>query len=237
MNHAELLAQLPVKPVQELLAALARSYDQSDDPAHPRLPQVILHLRSGRDLSGRIVKLGQDSGRGQTLLVQVSGADGRNTEDGALYVPVDSVEAVTVPVVDQCADLLSDGALPAPPSTVPAPSRLDIVRIAEELVQALAKQHGVAIKADLEAAPGLPGEALRSLSVQVKEAFSVLSEIAGDALGKESLSSVQSLRIVNGAAAGVRLADHDLEISAVLAKGRAGRLSKTDLKSRVSSLL
>jgi len=197
---------------------------------------VILHLRSGRDLSGRIVRLGQDPGRGQTLLLQVSDAGGRSAEGGALYVPVDSVEAVTVLEAEQCVDLLSDGAMPAPPSSVPPPSRLELVRAAEESARDLAKQRGVELKLDVDAA-GLAGEDLRALSVLVKETFSALSDLSADALGKESLSGVQTVRIANGSAAGVRLNDRRLEVSAVLGRGRAGRLSKDELRARISSLL
>jgi hypothetical protein len=237
MNPAELLAKLPSKPIPELLASLARGYDQSDDPARPRLPVVILHLRSGRDLSGRIVRLGQDPGRGQTLLLQAADSGGRAAETAALYVPLDSVEAVTVLEADQYADLLSDGALPAPPSNAPAPSRLDVLRAAEELNQAFVKQRGAAVKLDVDAAAGLPGEDLRSLSVLVKETFAALSEIASDPLGRESMAAVRTLKIADAAAAGARLSDGCLEISAALSRGRAGRLSKDELKSRIASLL
>jgi len=127
--------------------------------------------------------------------------------------------------------------MPAPPSNVPPPSRLEVVRVADELNQALGKQRGAALKLDVDASAGLPGEDLRSLSVLVKETFSALSEIAADALGKESLSAVHTLRIANAAAAGARLSDRCLEVSAVLSRGRAGRLSKAELKARISSLL
>jgi hypothetical protein len=215
---------------------LARSFEQSEDPAQPRLPTVILHLRSGRDLSGRVVSLGQVRDRGQVLILQISG-DGRfNNETGATYVPLDAVEAVTVLEADRFADLLSDGTLAAPPSNEPAPSRLDIVRAGEEAAAALAKERGVSLKLELEGAAGLDGEALRGLSIAVREAFSALSEIAGDELGKEALSGVQSLRLANGPAGDVQLAGRRLTVSAALSRGRSGRLSKADLKSRISAL-
>ena len=233
MGLAELMAQLPAKPVAEMLDLLARCYALSDDPANPRLPLVILHLRSGRDLSGRIIKLEEDPRRARTLLVQTSGL-GR-AEDSALYVERDSIEAVTVVEADMYADLLSDGILPPPPSNVTPPSRLDVVRDANALAETLAGQRGLRLIPELEGG-GVSGEAALSLSIQVKEAFAVLSDLAGDAMGKEALSVVKTLKIVNSASADVRLADHCLEISAVLAKGRAGRLSKADLKTRIAAL-
>jgi len=238
MNPQELLAALPAKAVAYVLTLLSDSYAQSEDPQNPRLPLVILHLRSGRDLLGRVVKLGSDPVRGQTLLVQAVDSDPpRSPEVNALYVPLDSIEAVTIRNADNYPDLLSEGALPAPPSTLPLPSRLEILRTAEEQAQALAKLSAITLKPEVEAESGLQGESLRSLSVIVKETFSVLSEIAADPLGKESLAAVSGVRIANGAAAGVRLADRRLEITAVLSKGRAGRLSRNDLKARISALL
>jgi len=237
MNPLELLGKLPAKSVPDLLALLARCYEQSDDPASPRLPLVTLHLRNGRDLSGRIVKLGTDSDRGRTLLLQSATLDGRAPEAAAMYVPLDSVEAVSVRDPEQVADLLSDGALSTPASSVPAPSRLDIVRAADELSKTLAKDHGVTLKVELDATPGMSGEALRSLSVLVRWAFTILTEIAGDALGKESLSAVANLRISNGETPSVQLKDRELKILAALAKGHKGRLSQTELKSRIQSVL
>lgn len=237
MTPEEMLARFPAKPVADLLELLAQSYANADDPENPGLPRVTLHLCSGRDLLGCVIKLGQDPARGQTLLVRVAGADLRSPEVHALYVPVSSIEAVTVNNADRVADLLSDGALPAPPSTLPAPSRLELARNAEELAQMLAKERGVTLKPNLGAEAGLEEAALRSLSVLVKDAFAALSNIAADPLGKTSLAGVKSLRIVNGTAPDVRLTDGSLEIMAALAKGRAGRLSRSELESRMASLL
>jgi hypothetical protein len=235
MDPAEFLAKLPVKPVGELLAALADACERSDDPAAPRLPSVILHLRGGRDLSGRIVRLSQDAGRGRTLLVQCGGFSGM--PDGAAYVPADSVEAVTVLNPETCADLLSGGALPAPAPSNPAPTRLEILRAAKERGEALARERGAAPKLDVEAEPGLSDDGLRSLSFLVKDVFAALTETSADALGREALARVKSVRIANAPAADVRLSDGRLEILAALTRGRDGRPSKSDLKTRFAALL
>jgi hypothetical protein len=234
MNPGELLAKLPARPVSELLAALAEGAERGDDPAAPRRPTVVLHLRGGRDVAGRIVRLGSDSGRGRTLLLQSGGRSGE--ADGALYVPLDAVEAVTVQDPSSWADLLSGGALPAPVSSVPAPSRLEILRAAQSLAQTFAKESGAALNLEVAADPALPAESLRALSVLVPDVFAALVEMGSDALGKAALSRVKALRIADGAGPGVRFADGRLEIAAALAKGRDGRFSKAELKSRIAAL-
>jgi len=230
--------RLPAKPVRRVLEALAGLADRRRAGEEFPLPLMTLHLRTGRDIVGRILRLEDDSQFGWTLLVQIERDLFQNARQSAVYVFPDMIAAVVVHDPLSIAEALSDGAISAPAPSTPPPTKLEVQRLADELSKATAlKAPSITGWEILWDAVPASGEPLRSLTSLIKDAYSLIQEATQDALGKEALGAVQKVRFTEGEKPSVSRSQGVLIFAASLHKGSSGRLSRKDLQTALSAAL
>jgi hypothetical protein len=227
MNDGErALAELPAQSVGRLLESLVRLRERRDAGEKIRVPYVTLHLRSGRDVSGFVLKLGTSPGPDVNVLMHAPGNDGRAPDYDAVYAPVSAVEAVTVHDVPRLAT--------APADAGPAPSRLEVRRRIKELEAALSAALGTQIPCTL--GDDVPeGEPMRGVSDTLVEAGEVLRALAGEEMGAKALKErLQSIQFSSSAQPTVELAAGRLTVTA--APTTPQRMSREHLKAAIERL-
>ncbi|MBN1208772.1 MAG: hypothetical protein JXB05_28180 [Myxococcaceae bacterium] len=223
------LKGLEARTVEELLTRLAELQSLRARGEPVRLPQVTLHLRSGRELTGFLLELREDPRSGKAVVLHALSADARRAEPDAIFVRPEVIEAITVH------DLPS---LAQPPRELPPPpTRLELRRKLAQRRDSLAAALGtpLALEVDWDRLPPEP-EALGALDALGSRAFGVLEELTRELLGLEALRThVRELRLAVGSAAQVLREQESLLL--VTTVGAAGWMSKEDLRGAIEKVL
>ncbi|HYI01973.1 hypothetical protein [Hyalangium sp.] len=177
----ESLAALDPLEVLERLAQLRQRAFQAEPVP---IPVITLHLRSGRDLTGRVLSLAAPKGGERALLCEVTEGDRPSTTVAAVYVPVSAIEAVRVHEVNRVAQA-AGLARPSAPVT-----RIEVERSASELARAVSSAAGkpVAFEVDWKSLPDTP-EARRTVLQAMHSAALALRTLAQEEVGKTALSA------------------------------------------------
>jgi hypothetical protein len=220
------LAELPSQSVGRLLESLVKLRERRDAGEKIRVPYVTLHLRSGRDVSGFVLKLGTSPGPDVNVLLHAPGGDGRAPDYDALYAPVSAIEAVTVHDVPRLST--------APADAGPAPSRLEVRRRIKELADALSTAMGTTIACAL--GDDVPeGEPMRAVNETVTDAGELLRALAGEEVGLQALKErLQSIQFSSSAQPTVELGAGRLTL--IAAANALQRMSKEHLKAAIERL-
>lgn len=227
--------KLPARKVLRILEDLADISTQARARGETE-PLGTFHFRSGRDLSGQLLALDRHS-EGWSIAIRRSASDGRPPFYDVTYFDASSVEAVTVHDAARYAPQLSAGTvaapLVAPPSGgPPPPTRLALERERVEL----SKLSPVPMEIDWTELPA-SGEPLRWIRTVVIQLRDVLSAIAGDALGRESLARIKVAKIAYGADKKVVIRGDVLEIRCQPEFGSMGCLDEKALKDKIEACL
>lgn len=228
-----LLRRLPARSVGTLLADLPARGDGGSGEA----PLVTLHLRSGRDLVGRVLRFEEERpGRGFCLLLQRHDGS-RGLGDDVAYIDAGSVEAVTVHGARRSAAALSAGAVEAPTGE-PPPTRLALKRRGAEVAGGLSEAVGAPVALEI-AWPTVPeaSEAMHGLGGLLEDVGAALGEVVREFGGEALRGKAGIVRIEGGAAPGVALRDAVLVITADLGRGRPGRLDREALRRAAMKVL
>lgn len=135
------LKSWPSRNLEQLLEDLAALGVRWKAGEPVRLPQVVFHLRSGRDLPGWVLDLHADRHGGRTVLVRSTG-DHHAAQLDIAHVPLGNVEALTVQ------DIVS---LDKPPGDViEAPTRVELQRRLVEAYEIVAQKVGTPIELEIE---------------------------------------------------------------------------------------
>ena len=171
------LARLTARSPRRLLDELAARAQKAAAAGKDR-PLVTVHLATGRDLVGRIVAVGDDGG----IAVLALFVGGTLATPQVAHVRVDQVVAVT-----------HDPVAPRPASEDPPPGRLEIARALGERAAGLASR--LARPVELVAADGLGDDERRAVMAAIPIAAAVLGRLADDAMGREALAAVTTVRL------------------------------------------
>ncbi len=224
------LKGLQARTLEELLTRLVelQALRAKGDPV--RLPQVTLHLRSGRELHGFLLEQREDPRSGKTVVLHALSADTRRTEPDAIFVRPEVIEAITVH------DLPS---LTQPPRDLPPPpSKLELRRKLTQRRDSLAAALGTPLELEVDwdrLRPEEP-EALGALDALGTRAFDVLEELTRELLGLEALrTQVRKVRLAVGSAAQVLREQQSLLL--ITPEGATGWMSKESLRAAIEKVL
>jgi len=234
----ECLAALPALTVSEVLERLVALRGRAAQNDEVKVPLATFHLRSGRDVTGWVLRRTEASPRGSGLLIQLAAREGQGVH--AMYVDPQGIEAVTLLDVPTVAWLLTDGAVPPPedPNAEPPPSRLALKRRAEEHSQTLTIARGSGLGLEV-AWDGVPEStaALRSLARVVEELAEAALALVQDPEGRAAFGALQLLRVANGPRAAVAREGEVLRVMANLNAGALGRFARGDLQTELEKVL
>jgi hypothetical protein len=114
VNETDLL-KLKAKSPSEILEKMSKSRRRVTEEGAGKGPLTTLHLRSGRDISGWVLKFEEELGQsGATLLFQTQGPS-QNISDDLVYIDVSNIEAVTVHGTTEYLHIIAPGKFDAPP--------------------------------------------------------------------------------------------------------------------------
>ncbi len=176
----ESLAALEPLEVLERLAQLRQRAFQAEPVP---VPVITLHLRSGRDVTGRVLALTALKTGERALLCEVLEGERPATTIAAVYVPLSAIEAVRVHEVTRVAQA-AGLARPMAPVT-----RLEVERSAIELSRGVSSAVGkpVAFEVDWKSLPDTP-EARRTVLQAMQSAALALRTLAQEEVGKTALA-------------------------------------------------
>lgn len=217
--------KLPPLTVSALLRQLVSLRRRASSGEDVKVPQVTLHLRSGRDVQGKVLDQAA-ADRGGGVLVQV-GVEPRD----AVYLDPHGVEAITVHEANALEALL------APPPSPPTPSRAVLTQRAEELGNSLSMVLGHAVEVEIAWDQVPDGEPMRALAAVMEETANAIREIARDDMGRQSLVGVRTLRFNAGRRPSVKLEAGALVSTAALDRGPERTLTSTELRIAIESVL
>lgn len=234
----ETIASLPARRVDQVLRDLVAIRRRWREGEKVTVPMATFHLRSGRDLTGRVVDLVHE-GAGPALLIHTEGHDCRWN---ATYLDPHAVEAVTVRDAIESAAYLSEGKvageLSPPPDGTPPPTRLEIKRKLADQQSLLSETAGHEVVLDVSW-EGVPeqGEPLRILAATIADTVDALREIARrDGAGKDAVSALRKVWFGDGGKSVLRQGD-TLVVTGRYALGAPGRLSRSELPAAIEKLL
>ena len=236
MASTELLGKLRARALRPLLEALCQA--GGADPEGSGAPVLTLHLRSGRDLTGRPIHVAEERGSpgAVVLLRPVGGARGAPTGE-VTYVELGAVEGVTVHDAAAAIGPLSGGELEPPPEG-PVPTRLGLgrrcVAMSETLSRALSQP--LVVEIDWTGISATP-EALYSLGQLIGDAEAALSALIATYGASEIAPKLASLRFHQAMSAQVQRRGDALSVGADLDRGRGGRMDKDGLKGAMEGAL
>lgn len=141
-----------------------------------RLPWVTLHLRSGRDVEGFVREL-VETRQGHSVLIHAPGPDPRSPRADAVFVPMATVEALTLHEVS---------VLDAVDDESPAPSLLAVRRNLAAVGERLGAGLGAPLAVEAGAVTERPEDA-RALAHLADRATEVLDALAADPAAREAL--------------------------------------------------
>lgn len=178
-------------PPRTLVARLASAW-RGKSWATPR-PLVTIVTADNVSLQGFVVAV-QENGNERTLLFKPEAQHSPYRNELA-YLSLDRVVGVVVHGAESYVDLLSEGAV-AKPRATPAPSQLDLKRLAQATGEAL--KVTVMLGEGAEAIPA--GEGARGNAADVLEALKIVfTKLRGDAEGKAALEGVHTVALAHGA--------------------------------------
>lgn len=223
------LKSLEARTLEELLSRLAEIQALRAKGEPVRLPQVTLHLRSGRDLQGFLLEQREDHRTGKTVVLHALSTDARHPEPDAIFIRTEVIEAITVHDLPSLAHPARGGP--------PAPTRLELKRKLAERQSALAATLGtpLELEVDWERISQEP-DGLAALETLSTRAFDVLEALTRDVLGLEALrTNVRKLRLEVGSPAQVRREEQTLVLATTASV--MGWMSKEDLHSAIEKVL
>ena len=177
-SNLDRLLQLPTESVISLLQRLSDLREQQRSIPEIVLPRVTLHLRSGLDLTGYVLRVGQPvSATEPVVLLHTPGTDPRRTEDDVAYAGASSIESVTVHDAPGLAPKL------------PAPSKLQLSRRLHTVQEQLAQRTGASPVVEIEWPANLEEEGLRALGSLLAEVEGALTEVVSDSMGLEAVKA------------------------------------------------
>lgn len=222
--------RLPARSVDAVLASLMEIKRAADSPHATTIPTVVLYLKGGAALEGRVMDLAS-AGGARALLLETPAARGGG-RDG---VYVDPGEIIAIKVLDLGSIAgQTPFAAPAPPAT-----RLEAQRRAEDHSRALSTSTGGSIRFEVawkgigEDAPSI-GTAIDAME-QATEAIRWLS-IGLE--GRREIARRLKRVVVSEAGGASAILDGDaLKIGIASAKGRQGRLSSDEIRRLLEEAL
>jgi hypothetical protein len=223
------LQDLAVRPMEAVLEELAALKRRERNGERVRIPRITLHLKTGVDVKGFILQVGQNPpGSDKLVLAHSIGTDPRNPEYDATYLRLSSIEAVTVHDVPSLA--LEPEGLPPPPT------RLDITRSAANLQSMLNDRWGLMVETEVswDSVQDDP-ETLRALHELVTQTGEIFNALAGSDQGLASLKRISGLRFAFGPAASVALDDGRLIVITTVEAER--RMTQSGLIRAIEDLL
>ncbi len=225
----EALLALPPRSVDEVIDEHVALRKRSKTEQHVRVPLVTFHLRNGRDANGWVIAK-SDRSNNSTVLLHASGPDPRQVPFDALYVPIASIEAVTV---HDAGALVGVEA----PRTTPPPGRLQLKRMGADLAVALKERTGQEIAVDLSF-DGAPesGDALHGFGDLIEWTRAILLEIGVDDMGIGALKKIKKVWFGVGSHPSVGLVEGALILTTSLA-GAERRKSKIELRDAILKAL
>jgi hypothetical protein len=184
LEHQRTLESLAGLEPLEVLERLAQLRQRAFQAEPVPVPVITLHLRSGRDLTGRVLMLMPLKGGERTLLCEVLEGERPATAAAVVYVPVSAIEAIRVHEVGRVAQA-AGLARPAPPLT-----RIEVDRSASELARAVTRAVGkpVAFEVDWKSLPDT-SEARRTVLQAMQSTALALQTLAQEEVGKTALSA------------------------------------------------
>ena len=236
-NESDLFKLKPKSP-SKILEKLSKSRRNSPEGGTGGAPLTTIHLRSGRDISGWVLKLEEELGHaGATLLFQALGQS-QNTSDDIVYLDVANIEAVTIHRTTDFLHVISPGKFD-PPTSGSEPTRLGLKREVPKITKSFtdAVGGGVQVEVDWDSVPQ-EDEAVNSLNNLIHESIGAITETLPDDFSKgEFTKKVRSVKFQNGLEPVVTLTGDVLVITADLGKGKPGRLDDNTLKTKLNELL
>lgn len=232
------LDKIPLRDCKTVLTELANlrlRYCRGEDVKFPR---VVLHLRSGKDLYGFVVKLGVFD---QSTMVELAllEAGERFNEPSMAFVNVANVDAVSILQVGQLRHYLSFGETPQP-DVAAAPTKLDIKRKAVRFSAILTELIGAPITVEVDWA-GITetDQCLRNLAGLMSDADGELAGLCDVAFNRAEMSrKVHTITF----AAGDRLTAHldkggNLSIAGPVAIKNTFAVDRVQLKETIQKAL
>lgn len=224
-RDAALRALAPTS-VEELLTELVLLSHRWKKSLPVRRPEVTLHLRTGRDVRGILLDRAERTRGGPTVLVHVLG-HGPHPEYDVAYVPVSSIEAVTVH------DLPSMGQS----TEGPAPGRMELRRRAAELGGRLAAAVGreMPVEVSFDGAPEDDGSG-NALAHLLGAVEAVLDNLAADEMARAALrEKVSRIELKMGMPSGAALDAGKLVLRTAVEPARW--LTREELRASIESVL
>jgi hypothetical protein len=226
---------LPAQPLDDLLASCVAAQVRAARGEPVAVPRVTLHLSSGRDVVGEVINLHADR-RGPTALVMVVAIARGDASPAAAYVPLSTIEAVSVHEAARHAALLSWGQVSGPLEE--APTRLEARRRLEQHRKEASAAAGLELTWVFNLDQVADGEPLRGVVDLSADAVATVKAVASDELGRRALAEgVTAVSLEDGPEASVALREKRLVFVAPWARGRPARLSLKELKVAVDALL
>jgi hypothetical protein len=221
------IADLPAQSVGRTLDWLVQLKARELGGEKLRVPFVTLHLRSGRDIFGQILKLSTGPGVDIHALLHSQGTDPRNPVHDAVFVLTSLIEAVTVHDVPSLAL--------APPGAAPIPTKVALRRKAEAAAAEIGNLLGIAITFTL-VIDGVEGEPLRGVDEAIDAATDALRALASSGLKPEAMQKgVSAVEFGSGPSGGIQRLGQTLRVTAGTTP--ASRLSKEQVRKALEGLL
>ncbi|MDC0713396.1 hypothetical protein POL68_33340 [Stigmatella sp. ncwal1] len=223
------LKGLEARTLEELLTRLAELQSLRARGEPVRLPQVTLHLRSGRELQGFLLELRGESPGGKAVVLHAMSAHTRRSEPDAIFVRPEAIEAITVHDLPSLGQPARD--LPPPPN------KLELRRKLAQRRDSLAAALGtpLELEVDWDRLPPEP-DALEALDVLGTRAFGVLEGLTRELLGLEALRThVRKLHLAVGSAAQVLRQQESLRL--ITPVGAVGRMTQEELRGAIEKVL
>lgn len=225
-DRFQALEGLRARGLDEVLDELHGLKQRQREGLPVRIPTVTLHLRTGRDVVGHVLDVG-DGPRGRMVLLHVPGPELRNPQMDAMSLAAASIEAITVHDVER-------QGTPAETPPAPAPSALQLRRRLAELQRTLGERLGRELHVELSGEPDMDG--LRALSALADRLGEVLQKLARDAMGQEVLRE-QVRRVVLAVSEGPSASLHEGVLTLTTGKAPARWPTAAELEKNLEAVL
>lgn len=237
-TNSDRLNALPARTVADVLAKLAELRQRAKRGApNADVPQIVLTLRSGREIAGWLLDL-LDDRTYPTVLLRAVPTD-RNAPVDIVYVPVAGIEAVTIRDAEAFAAPLSFGfhgsrAVADTEPDAPVPTKLELRRTVAAMGESLASATGSPLSATVVLPDGeTPDAILSRLSRATTLLGTILREQIADDLGRDAVTSkVQAIEL-SPATDGLNVSLHDNTLRVAV----PSRYGESDLKNAVLAVL
>lgn len=226
---------LAARTIDDVITALANA-NVRELEGRERAPSVTLHLRSGRDVAGIVLRELSDR-QTSWLVVQTGKRSRHEPANDVTYVPLAAIEAITVHEAQSHLPLLAPaGASAHSPLAAPAPSKLDARRTVTQHGREASFHLGKEIAWSAPNEPTEP-ESLRALVTFSALVLEALKDAASDAMGKDAITTkLREVVIADAPSCGARLEGGVLRCTATFAQGTRGQLPRHELKARIETL-